>query len=110
MKTNHKIISCNCGHRIFRGEVIQTGLYLGLMGPNYIYVRFRCARCRRVGERLVEEELWDPAVLQQKEAGVTDADRRRFRDMGGITPEEVIDFHYALQRLSGEPEGEAEQS
>jgi len=84
--------------------VIQTGLYLSASGPSYVYVRFRCGRCRRVGEQLVRESHWDPTVLQYAEAHVSDDELRRFEAMGEISPDEVLEFHYALQRLTPDPD------
>ena len=101
---NRTIIRCNCGHRIFRRDVIQTGLYLSSTGPSYVYVRFRCGRCKRVGEQLVQEHRWDPAVLQHVAVQRSEEELRRFAEMGEITPDEVVDFHYAVQRLSAEPD------
>lgn len=89
--------------------MIQTGLYLSVLGPSYVYVRYRCGRCRRVGEKLVEQDAWDPSVLQAG-ARASEVDVRRFAEMGEITPEEVIDFHYAVQRLSADSQKEAEQT
>ena len=83
--------------------MIQTGLYLSVLGPSYIYVRYRCGRCKRMGEQLVEQECWDPAVLQPEPAAVTTADLKHFAEMGEITEDEVIEFHYGLQGLSAEP-------
>ncbi len=87
--------------------MIQTGLYLSASGPSYVYVRFRCGRCRRVGEQLVQESNWDPAVLQHTEVQVSEDELRRFDAMGEITADELLEFHYALQRLSAEPDEKA---
>jgi len=87
--------------------VLQTGLYLSVLGPSFVYVRYRCGRCKRVGERLVEEEAWGPSVLRRAHTSAGEKSLRRFERMGEITPEEVLDFHYDLERLSADPEGEA---
>jgi uncharacterized protein YbjT (DUF2867 family) len=84
--------------------VIQTGLYLSGAGPSYVYVRFRCGRCKRVGEQLVQESNWDPTVLQRSEVRVSEGELRRFAELGEITPEEVVEFHYAVQQLTAEPD------
>lgn len=102
------IIRCNCGHRIVRKDVIQTGLYLSVMGPSYVYVRYRCGRCKRVGEKLVDQDAWDPSVLQPPRRKPEEADLKRFESMGEITPDEVIEFHYALDRLVAECDEETE--
>lgn len=105
------IIRCNCGHRVVRKDVIQTGLYLSVLGPSYVYVRYRCGRCKRVGEKLVEQESWDPAVLQPASRTRNEADIRRFEEMGEITAEEIIDFHYGLERLEeADRQGEVERA
>ena len=84
--------------------MIQTGLYLSSTGPSYVYVRFRCGRCRRVGEQLVQESNWDPTVLQHTEVRMSEEELRRFVEMGEITPDEVVDFHYAVGKLTAEPD------
>jgi DNA-directed RNA polymerase subunit RPC12/RpoP len=107
-------IKCTCGHRVVRKDVIQTGLYLSVLGPSYVYVRYRCGRCKRVGEKLVEQDSWDPSVLRPSRRasrrGPTETEMRRFSQMGEITAEEVIDFHYALDRLTAETEEEVERA
>lgn len=75
-----------------------------MLGPNYVYTRFRCGRCRRIGEQLVQENHWDPAVLHEQPPAPAKTDLRRFEQLGEITPEEIIEFHYALERLSADPE------
>ena len=64
-------------------------------------MRFRCGRCKRVGEQLVQESNWDPTVLQHAEIKVSDDELRRFAEMGEITADEVVSFHYAIQGLKG---------
>ena len=98
------VIKCGCGQRVLRRNVIQTGLYVSVLGPSYVYVRFKCGRCKRVGEHMIKEGDWDPSILQLHGKRRGEVDARRFEQMGSITPEEVIDFHYALERLSADPE------
>jgi hypothetical protein len=101
------IIRCNCGHRVVRRDVIQTGLYLSVLGPSYVYVRYRCGRCKRMGEQLVEQEAWDPSVLQPAPRLRAEVDLARFRQMGEITPDEIIAFHYGVQTLGEDSEGQS---
>jgi hypothetical protein len=77
------------------------------MGPSYVYVRYRCGRCKRLGEQLVDQETWDPSVLQPVAARIEKPDLDRFTEMGEITAEEVIAFHYAVAQLTADPEGDA---
>ena len=106
---NRTVIRCRCGHRIVQRDVIQTGLHLTIVGPSFIYIRYRCGRCKRLGEKLVQEDTWDPAVLRPTVRTSDESSRRRFEKMGEITPEEVIEFHYALARISADPEEEVHQ-
>lgn len=98
------VIKCGCGQRVLRRNVIQTGLYVSVLGPSYVYVRFKCGRCKRVGEQMIREGEWDPSILQLQGERKGKVDARRFKQMGPITPEEVIEFHYALERLSANPD------
>jgi hypothetical protein len=61
-----------------------------------------------MGEKLVEQEAWDPSVLQS--AARPAVDYTRYAGMGDITADEVIDFHYAVERLGAEPEEGAEHA
>lgn len=103
MSVPRDIVTCNCGHHIGPREVLQTSLYLSLMGPSFVYVRFRCARCRRVGEQLVREEKWNRGMLRRNRTSLSAQERRRFEALGPITPAEKIDFHYALEQLDSLP-------
>lgn len=80
-----------------------------MLGPSFVYVRYRCGRCKRVGEKLIQEDVWDPAVLRPSPKWTGERDLRQFDHMGEITPDEVIDFHYSLEKLSADPEEEAQQ-
>lgn len=52
----------------------------------------------------MQENHWDPTVLQHSEVRVSEDELRRFSSMGAITPEEVIAFHYSLEGLTAENE------
>ncbi len=57
-----------------------------------------------MGEQMVEQEAWDPSVLQSEPRVSAGIDLKRFAEMGEITDDEVIDFHYGLRDLSAEPD------
>jgi len=98
------VIKCNCGHRIGNRDVLQRGYYLSLLGPSFIYVRYRCSRCKRVGEKLVQEEKWDPAVLEQASVELGEEELRKFDKLGPIGADEIVDFHFALSKLDKLPD------
>jgi hypothetical protein len=96
-------LSCHCGQRIFPRDVMQHGLCTRPYGPAYVYVRFRCCRCRRLGEQFVREEEWTEQILRDAVCEVTAEERDRFDSMGPITAEEMANFHYALGQLDAIP-------
>lgn len=93
------IIKCNCGQRIVAKDVLQTGHYLRLFGPSFVYVKFRCSRCKKLGEQFVEQDKWDETVLRDVPSEQTPEERKRFQSLGQIDMDEVIDFHFALDEL-----------
>jgi hypothetical protein len=85
---------------VVASDVLQRGVYLTLLGSSYVYVRYRCRYCKRVGEYYVQEKDWDPAVLQPVRGGVTKEELDKFKLMGPITPDEVVSFRKALRRFT----------
>jgi DNA-directed RNA polymerase subunit RPC12/RpoP len=92
-------IRCQCGHRVTVREVLQAGLHVNGQGTPYVYVRFRCARCKKVGQRLVHRQAWAEEMLEPIGAALSGADRERFERLGPITPDEILGFHEGVERL-----------
>lgn len=90
-------IKCNCGQRIIAKDVMQTGYYLRLFGPSFVYVKFRCSHCKKLGEQFVKQEDWEDGILNDIPPEISDADQERLRDMGPISVHEQIEFHFRLQ-------------
>src|SRR5512132_955742 len=74
-------IKCNCGQRIIAKDVMQTGYYLRLFGPSFVYVKFRCSRCKKLGEQFVKQEDWEDGILRDTPNEVSEAERTRFQDL-----------------------------
>ena len=87
-------------------DVLQQRFFLSLFGPSHFYVRYRCSRCQRIGERYIPENMWNPALFREGASLPNEQELKRYRKLGRITLDEQIDFHFALARLSAEPEGE----
>jgi hypothetical protein len=85
-------------------EVLRTDLYERSMGREYVYVKFRCQRCKRMGEAFVAENRWDWSMLEPAHNEMSDAERDRFLDAEAISSEEVLDFHRQLADLKSLPE------
>ncbi len=94
------MIKCNCGQRIVTKDVMQTGYYLRLFGPSFVYVKFRCSRCKKLGEQFVKQEDWEEGILRDTPSEITPEEKERFSDMGPIDIEEVIDAHFRFESAS----------
>ena len=101
MKTS---IKCNCGQRVFSRDVMQQGYYMRQFGPSYVYIKFRCSRCKKLGEHFIKQGDWEEGLLKDNSTELTPSEKSRFESMGKITIDEMINFHYALDGLNKIPE------
>lgn len=92
-------IKCNCGQRIGQKDVMQTGQYMRMFGPSFVYVKYRCSRCKKLGEQFVKQEDWDDGILKDQTVELISGEKERFETMGPIEVQELVDFHYALEKL-----------
>ncbi|MBM3501555.1 MAG: hypothetical protein FJX74_23110 [Armatimonadetes bacterium] len=75
-------ILCSCGRRIESREVLQHGYFMNHWKPVWVFVKYRCSRCRMLGEQLVDYSQWDGSILEgETPAGEIDDDEvRRFAE------------------------------
>lgn len=99
MSTEPQVI-CHCGHRILRRDVLQEGRFLRLNTPGFVYIKYRCSHCKRVGERLLAFDEYEAGALMEIPAETSREERLRFARLGPIELDEVIDFHYELDGAS----------
>lgn len=94
------VIKCRCGQRILTKDVLQTGYLLQSPQTSYVYVKYRCPRCKRPGEEFVPHQNWHSGMLLEKftETGVRES--KRFEGMGKITLDEQVGFHKHLKKLT----------
>ncbi|MBC8104538.1 MAG: hypothetical protein H7Z41_18340 [Cytophagales bacterium] len=92
-------IKCNCGQRISQREVMQTGYYPRMFGPSFIYVRFRCSRCKKLGEQFVKQEEWEGGILKDSAVEVKGDEKDHFSTLGPIDVREQAEFHFALENM-----------
>lgn len=97
---NKALVRCRCGHQVLAREVLRTDLYERSMGREYVYVKFRCKRCKRMGEAFVAESRWDWSILEPAPGEMSSEERDRFLDMEEISETEVEAFHRQLENLS----------
>lgn len=100
MSNTRTPIKCNCGQRIVRKDIVQHGLYLRLVGPSFVYVKFRCSRCKKLGEQFIKQEEWEEGILRDVGCEATSEERDQFTALGPIDINEVIDFHFSLESSS----------
>ena len=89
---NKSVVRCRCGHQILAKEVLRTDLYERSSGRDYVYVKFRCARCKRLGQIFIAENRWDWSVLEATRSDLNEAERDRFLDESPISSLECINF------------------
>ena len=93
-------VRCRCGHQVLAKEVLRTDLYERPSGREYVYVKYRCKRCKRVGETFVAENRWDWRIFEASPNEMSEAERDAFADQSPISSEDLIDFHRLLQNFS----------
>src|SRR5690242_10428347 len=101
MKTSLK---CHCGQRILRRDVMQQGYYVKQLGPSYVYIKYRCSRCKKLGEHFVKQEEWEDGLLHETTSDAGDQERAHFAKLGAITLEEMRAFHHDLEKLETIPD------
>ena len=101
-------IRCNCGQRISQKEVMQTGYYPRPFGPSLVFVRFRCSRCKKLGEQYVKQEEWENGILKDATVEANENEKERFAALGPIEMNELVAFHRALDSLNDLSELSAE--
>jgi len=95
-------VKCRCcGHRILAREIMRTDLYERAPGQNYVYVKFRCRRCKRLGQTFVPEARWDWTLLEPARDELSETERERLFNTEPISETELLDFSVTLKNLSG---------
>ena len=79
---------------------MRTDLYEREPGRTYVYVKFRCRRCKRMGQTFVPEARWDWSFLEPARDELSDAERDRLLDAGPISDAELLDFHFRLKHAA----------
>lgn len=93
------MVKCRCGRRIVAREVLQTGLYVRSSAQSYVYIKYRCSRCKQLGEQMIDEEEWDWSVLNEEKNEMSDQERRNFATIPNISADNLLDFHTELQKV-----------
>lgn len=93
-------VRCRCGHQVLAKEVLRTDLYERPSGREYVYVKYRCKRCKRVGETFVAENRWDWRIFEAPQSEMSESEMDAFADKTPISSEDLLDFHCLLESVS----------
>ena len=93
------VVRCRCGHRVLAKEVLRTDLYERPSGREYVYVKYRCKRCKRLGETFVAESRWDWRIFEATRTEMTETESDSFAGQAPISAEEVLEFHRMLESI-----------
>ncbi len=53
---------CSCGEIIRPADLITFKFYERMVGPYFVYVKFLCSVCQKVGESLLKQEQWEQGL------------------------------------------------
>ena len=95
---SHSIVRCRCGHQVLEREVLRTEPCEKASGAEVVYVKYRCRRCKRIGEAFIPHEAWSPDIFDAPRNEMAVEERDRFLDCNAISSGDVISFHRALQK------------
>jgi DNA-directed RNA polymerase subunit RPC12/RpoP len=100
--SSHRHIKCRCGQRVLKGDVLQSCTCWRINSPGFIYLKYRCSRCRAIEERFVALTEWDENALREVPDELTADERRRFLELDPIGVDEIVSFKQSLRdgRLS----------
>lgn len=97
---NRTAIKCSyCGQRVGRKELMASSQYPRMFDDALVHIRYRCSRCKKIGEQFVKQEEWDSGILQDKATEAVKTEKERFAEMGAIEMRELVEFHEALEKL-----------
>ena len=94
------IVRCRCGHQVLGREVLRTQPCEKPSGAEAVYVKFRCRRCKKIGESFVPIEEWTPDFFDVPHDEIGAFERDRFIGADSIGSGDVISFHRALQKAN----------
>lgn len=94
------VVRCRCGHQVLAKEVLRTDLYERPSGREYVYVKYRCQRCKRMGETFVAEHRWDWRIFEAARHEFSETESELFSSRAPISSEDVIDLHQQLLALN----------
>lgn len=93
------VVLCRCGHQVLGREVLRTEFYERASGQEMVYVKYRCRRCKRLGESFIPQESWDWSIFAAPRNEMSDTERDSFVGKQDISSSDVLSFHRELKRI-----------
>ena len=59
-------ITYHCNQRITAKDVLKRSWYVRVLGPSFMYLKFRCPQCRQEGEAFIEQGRWSEDLLREE--------------------------------------------
>lgn len=94
------IVRCRCGHQVLGREILRTQPCEKPSGAEAVYIKFRCRRCKKIGEAFIAHDEWTPDVFDVPHDEMKSEERDRFVGTDAIGSSDVISFHRALQKAN----------
>ena len=93
------MVRCRCGHSVLGKEVLRTDLYERSSGAEYVYVKFRCARCKRIAQTFVPASAWDWRKLEPSPNELLPEERDRLLEEEPVEAADLLLFHDDMARI-----------
>lgn len=94
------IVRCRCGHQVLGREVLRSQPCEKPSGAEAVYVKFRCRRCKKIGEAFIAHDEWTPDIFDVPNDEMKSEERDRFVGAAAIGSGDVISFHQALKKAN----------
>jgi len=92
-------VTCACGHHIQGRDLLRRGCFMSRWQPIWVYLKYRCSRCRMVGEKLIDYQDWDEHMLAD-EGVLSEAEGGgRSTVLGAIGDDELREFSTRIRDL-----------
>jgi hypothetical protein len=93
------LVLCRCGHLVMGKEVLRTDLYERSSGHEYVYVKFRCARCKRIAQSFVPASAWDWKKLEPAPGELSSEERDRLLEEEPVGAADLLLFHEDMAQI-----------
>jgi hypothetical protein len=93
------LVLCRCGHLVMGKEVLRTDLYERSSGQEYVYVKFRCARCKRIAQSFVPASAWDWQKLEPAPGELSSEERDRLLEAEPVGAADLLLFHEDMAQI-----------